>query len=54
MGVFGKVCESAHVTGEEILECFSVLAKQRMSEAAVNIGAHLLKACEKLILDPSH
>jgi hypothetical protein len=31
MEVFQKVCDSSHVSGDELLECFSVLAAKRMA-----------------------
>ncbi len=51
LAVFGKLCTSPHVTGDEIQECFSVLVHKRMYEAAIHLGQHLLKACDRLVLD---
>lgn len=53
MHVFQKIIESQHFNGDEALECFNVLAYHRMAEAAISIGQHLLKACDKHVVDPS-
>ncbi len=54
ISVFQKIYTNQHVAGEDILECFGVLAAHRnLYAAAVQIGAHLVKACDRLILDCS-
>lgn len=50
--MFQKIYTNQHVSGDEILECFGVLAAHKsLYPAAVTIGSHLLKACDRLILD---
>ena len=51
MNIFEKIYENQHVAGDEILECFGILANNRMTEVAIKIGQHLLRACDKLVVD---
>jgi hypothetical protein len=39
------------VTAEPILECFNVLVQNKLYEVALQLGGHLLKACEKFVVD---
>lgn len=50
-GIFEKIISSAHITSEELLDCFSVLALHRLASTAIFLGQHLLKACEKHVVD---
>ena len=49
--VFGKICTSPHVTGEEFQECFGVLVNRRMIREALKIGQHMLRGCDRLVVD---
>lgn len=49
MAVFQQIFQSQHCTAEPILECFNVLVQSEMYEVALQLGGHLLKACEKFV-----
>lgn len=51
MNMFEKIYENQHVAGDVILECFGILANSRMTDVAIKIGQHLLRACDKLVVD---
>lgn len=39
------------MSAEPILECFNVLVQNKLYDVALGLGGHLLKACEKFIVD---
>lgn len=51
MSVFQSIFQSPHVTADPILECFNVLVQNELYSVALQLGGHLLKACEKFVCD---
>ena len=49
LSVFQQIFHSQHCTAEPILECFNVLVQNEMYEVALQLGGHLMKACEKFV-----
>ena len=48
---FQQIFNAAQVTAEPLLECFNVLVQCQLFDVALSLGGHLLKACEKFIVD---
>ena len=49
---FQQIFSASQVSAEPILECFNVLVQCQLFDVALGLGGHLLKACEKFIVDP--
>ena len=50
--IFQQLFNSKHVTSEPIFECFNVMVQNDLHMLAINLGAHLLRACQDCDVDP--
>ena len=48
---FEQIFSAPQVSAEPILECFNVLVQCKLYDVALGLGGHLLKACQKFIID---
>ena len=49
--IFKQIFSSPQVTAEPIIECFNILVSNKLYDVALGLGGHLLKACEKFLVD---
>ena len=49
--MFGKIYQNPNFNGDLAIECFSILATYRRFDIAMHVGTHLLKACDKLVIN---
>lgn len=48
---FEQIYSATQVSAEPLLECFNVLVQCRLFDVALGLGGHLLKACDKFLVD---
>ena len=48
---FKQIFSHNQVSAEPILECFNILVQNKLYDVALGLGGHLLKACEKFVVD---
>lgn len=49
--IFKQILGSNQLTAEPIIEAFNILVSNKLYDVALGLGGHLLKACEKFLVD---